>query len=72
MLNHRHGIQTGDELRIRARANDPDRPYQYASAERLTADFDQVSEEILRFAGEETHSPPTVIHEGLLGGRDWE
>ena len=54
------------KLAFHARANDPDRPYQYAPAERLAADFDQVAEQIVRFAGEEAYSPPTVIHWGMV------
>lgn len=50
------------KLAFHARANDPDRPYQYASPKKLIADLDQVAEQIHRFAGEQTYSPPTVIH----------
>lgn len=32
----------------------------------MAADFDQVAAEIIRFAGEEAYSPPTVIHWGML------
>ncbi len=53
-------------LAFHAYANLPDRPYQYAPAEKLTADLDKVSGEIRRFAGEETYSPPTVIHWGMV------
>ncbi|OGV66377.1 MAG: hypothetical protein A2283_22510 [Lentisphaerae bacterium RIFOXYA12_FULL_48_11] len=54
------------KLAFHARANDPDRPYQDAPPEQLIADFDQVAGEILRFAGEQTYSPPTVVHWGML------
>ncbi len=53
-------------LAFHAYANEPARPYQYAPASQLTADLDQVAEEIIRFAGEETYSPPTVIHWGMV------
>jgi len=53
-------------LAFHAYANEPDRPYQYAPVEKLLADFDLVAEEIRRFAGEETYSPPTVIHWGMV------
>ena len=53
-------------LAFHARANDPDRPYQYAEPEKLTADLDMVAGEIRRFAGEEVYSPPTVIHWGMV------
>ncbi len=54
------------KLAFHAYANEPARPYQHASAERLAADFDKVAEQIRRFAGEETYSPPTVIHWGMV------
>jgi len=53
-------------LAFHAYANDPDRPYQEATPERLIADLDKVADEIRRFAGEETYSPPTVIHWGMV------
>lgn len=49
-------------LSFHAHANLPDRPYQYASAEQLMADYDKVEEQINRFAGDRVFSPPTVIH----------
>jgi len=54
------------KLAFHARANLPDRPYQNAPASQLIADFDQVAEQIRRFAGEQTYSPPTVIHWGMV------
>ena len=54
------------KLSFHARANLPDRPYQYAPASRLMDDFAQVREQIVRFAGERTWSPPTVIHWGMV------
>jgi hypothetical protein len=53
-------------LAFHAYANKPDRPYQYASPGQLIADLDKVADQILRFAGEETYSPPTVIHWGMV------
>lgn len=53
-------------LAFHAYANKPDRPYQYASPGQLIADLDKVAEEIHRFAGEATYSPPTVIHWGMV------
>lgn len=52
-------------LAFHARADKPDRPYQDAPPEKLIADLDQVNEQIVRFAGEEVCSPPTVIHWGM-------
>lgn len=53
-------------LAFHARADKPDRPYQHASPQQLLADLDLVAEQILRFAGEQTYSPPTVIHWGMV------
>jgi len=44
----------------------PDRPYQYAPPQKLAKDFDKVREEIIRFAGEETYAPTTVVHWGMV------
>lgn len=54
------------KLAFHAHANEPARPYQYAPPSKVAADFDQVAAEIIRFAGEEAYSPPTVIHWGML------
>ncbi len=60
--DHAHWLK----LAFHAHANDPARPYQNAPAPKLIADLDQVAEQILRFAGEATYSPPTVIHWGMV------
>jgi len=54
------------KLAFHAYANEPDRPYQYAPPQKLIADLDLVAEQIRRFAGEATYSPPTVIHWGMV------
>jgi hypothetical protein len=54
------------KLAFHAYANEPARPYQYAPASKLIADLDKVAEQIRRFAGEQTYSPPTVIHWGMV------
>ena len=54
------------KLAFHAHANEPARPYQYASPQQLIADLDKVADQIRRFAGEETYSPPTVIHWGMV------
>ncbi|MBL7189197.1 MAG: hypothetical protein ISS70_22955 [Phycisphaerae bacterium] len=54
------------KLAFHAYANEPARPYQYASASKLIADLKKVAEQIVRFAGEQTYSPPTVIHWGMV------
>jgi hypothetical protein len=53
-------------LAFHAHANLPDRPYQDASSAQLIAELDQVAEQIVRFAGEQTYTPPTVIHWGMV------
>ena len=53
-------------LAFHAYANDPARPYQHAAPAKLIADLDLVAEQIVRFAGEQTYSPPTVIHWGMV------
>lgn len=40
----------------------PDRPYIEASAEEYARDYDEVQNEIIRFAGEEAFTPPLVVH----------
>ena len=54
------------KLAFHAYANEPARPYQYAPASKLIADLKKVAEQIVRFAGEQTYSPPTVIHWGMV------
>ncbi len=44
----------------------PDRPYLEASAEDIGRDYDLVKNEILRFAGEKSFTPPIVMHWGNL------
>ncbi len=54
------------KLAFHAHANDPARPYQYASPQTLVADFDKVAEQIHRFAGEQAYSPTTLIHWAMV------
>ncbi len=60
--------ENSDWLRLafHAHSHMPDRPYQYAPPSQLIADLDKVAEQIHRFAGEQTYSPPTVIHWGMV------
>lgn len=53
-------------LAFHAYANRPDRPYQYASADQLMSELTAVEEQIVRFAGEQSLIPPTVIHWGMV------
>ncbi len=59
-------------LAFHAYADKPDRPYQDAPVEKLLADLDQVDKEILRFAGPEAYSPPTVIHFAMTRPEAWK
>jgi len=54
------------KLAFHAYADRPERLYQYAQPSQLIADLDKVREQIIRFAGEKTYSPPTVIHWGMV------
>ena len=54
------------KLTFHAYANDPDRPYQYASPATLISDLELVNEQIYRFAGEEAFTPPTIIHWAMI------
>jgi len=54
------------KLAFHAYSEFPDRPYQYDNGEKLAKDFDLMKEEIIRFAGKETYSVPSVIHWGMV------
>ncbi len=51
-------------LTFHARANEPDRPYLTAAAEKVIEDYRLVTKEIERFAGKELLSSTTTIHWG--------
>jgi hypothetical protein len=59
------------KLAFHAYAEFPDRPYQNCPPEKLAQDIDLVAGEIGRFAGDETYSPPTVIHWGMVHPAAW-
>ena len=54
------------KLAFHAYANMPGRPYQDAPPEKLIADMKLVDAEIRRFAGEDTYTPTTCIHFGMM------
>lgn len=54
------------KLAFHAHANEPARPYLDAPAEQVIRDLDKIREQIVRFAGEDTYSPTTVIHWGMI------
>ena len=54
------------KLTFHAWANLPDRPYQDAPVQKLINDLDLVREQIIRFAGEQTYTPPTIVHWGMM------
>lgn len=53
-------------MAFHAYAEFPDRPYQHCSAARLTKELEMVNEQIIRFAGEKSCSPPTNVHWAML------
>ncbi len=59
------------KLAFHAWSEFPDRPYQYATPQKLAADFDRVHEEVVRFAGPETWSPLTILHWGMAPPELW-
>ena len=60
------------KLAFHAYSELPDRPYQNCSPEKLAKDLDLVAAEILRFAGESTYTPPTIIHWGMVHPKAWK
>lgn len=52
------------KLTFHAWQNDPGKPYQFAGAEQILGDCERVTEQIIRFAGEEVLAPVTTIHWG--------
>ena len=61
-------IDNSDWLKFsfHAKSEFPDRPYLESSAEEFGKDFDDVYNEIVRFAGKECYIAPTVIHWGNI------
>ena len=59
------------KLAFHAYAEFPDRPYQNCTPEKLAQDLDLVAGEIVRFAGEATYAPPTVVHWGMVHPSAW-
>ena len=59
---------SGDWMRLtwHAYSEFPDRPYQYASAQKVGQDYDLIQGEINRFAGADAWVPPTIVHWGEL------
>lgn len=43
-------------------SNKPDRPYQFTAPQKLIQDIKIIKEQILRFAGAKTYTPPVAIH----------
>ncbi|MBE6375475.1 MAG: hypothetical protein E7050_03315 [Lentisphaerae bacterium] len=54
------------KLSFHAKAEFPDRPYQNAEVEQLIAEYDEVCNEIIRFAGAETFIAPPNIHWAMV------
>ncbi|MEA3403261.1 MAG: hypothetical protein U9R79_18610 [Armatimonadota bacterium] len=53
-------------LAFHAWSDKPDRPYQFTPPQKVIEDLEAVNEQIVRFAGERTLAPPTVIHWGFV------
>ena len=60
------------KLAFHAHTEFPNRPYEDAPPETLIADYKRVRDEILRFAGEATYSPTTVVHFGMTRPSAWK
>ena len=58
--------ENSDWLKLAFHANSefPDKPYKYASAEKIREDYERVVSEIVRFAGEGSLSDTTTVHWG--------
>ena len=50
------------KLSFHAKSEFPDRPYQHADRAKLAADYDEIYNEVCRFAGPECFMAPMVIH----------
>ena len=50
------------KLAFNGYSNKPDRPYQFAEPKKLIQDLNKVKEQILRFAGPKTYTPPVAVH----------
>ncbi|MFC2087232.1 hypothetical protein ACFLSA_03600 [Bacteroidota bacterium] len=53
-------------LAFHALDESPARPYEYASGSKILADFDKITEQIHRFAGEPSYKLPTNVHYGMV------
>jgi hypothetical protein len=60
------------KLAFHAHANDPPQPYYDAPPEQVIADFVKIREQIYRFAGEQTYSPTTIVHWGVVRPSAWK
>jgi len=52
------------QFSFHALADQPDKPYKHTDFATILRDYDMVTEEIIRFAGEECVSPVTTVHWG--------
>ena len=53
------------KLAFHSYAEFPNRPYQNATPEKILADWDLLTAQLIRIGGEEAYSPTTVIHWGM-------
>lgn len=52
------------KLAFHSNAEFPDKPYKYATAEKITEDYEKIRREIVRFAGESSMTSSTTVHWG--------
>ncbi len=52
------------KLAFHANAEFPDKPYKFATAEKITEDYEKIRREIVRFAGESSMTNSTTVHWG--------
>ena len=52
------------KLAFHANAEFPDKPYKFATAEKITEDYEKIIREIVRFAGESVLTDSTTVHWG--------
>lgn len=52
------------KLAFHSNAEFPDKPYKFATAEKITEDYEKIRREIVRFAGESSMTSSTTVHFG--------
>jgi hypothetical protein len=60
------------KLAFHSNKEHPGYPYRETTYKRLADDVDQVAEQVIRFAGEATYTPPTVTHFAMVDPIAWQ